>query len=125
MTATLTVAAPAFLSNEISLGSGVYYEQFPGQNVFGFFNYASSTILYHYDLGYEAVVQANDAAGGVYLYDFTSGHWFYTNSATFPYLYDFTLKAWLYYFPSTTNPDHYSSNPRYFGNLTTGKIITM
>jgi hypothetical protein len=125
MTATLTVAAPPFLSNEVSLGSGVYYEKFPDQNVFGFFTYASSTILYHYDLGYESVVQANDAAGGVYLYDFTSGHWFYTNSATFPYLYDFTLKAWLYYFPSTTNPDHYSSNPRYFGNLTTGMIITM
>jgi hypothetical protein len=125
MTATLTVAAPAFLSNQISLGSGVYYEQFPDQNVFGFFTYASSTILYHYDLGYEAVVQANDAAGGVYLYDFTSGHWFYTNSGTFPYLYDFTLKAWLYYFPSTTNPDHYTSNPRYFSNLTTGTIITM
>ncbi len=125
MTATLTVAPPAFLANELSLGSGVYYEQFPDQNVFGFFTYASSTILYHYDLGYESVVQANDAAGGVYLYDFTSQHWFYTNSATFPYLYDFTLKAWLYYFPSTTNPDHYTSNPRYFSNLTTGKIITM
>ncbi len=124
-TATLTVSAPAFFSNEVSLGNNVFYEQLPNKNLFGFFTYVSSSIVYHYDLGYEAVIQANDAANGVYLYDFASMHWFYTNSSLFPYLYDFTLKTWIYYFPSTTNPDHYTANPRSFANLTTNAIFTM
>ncbi len=124
-TATLTVSAPAFFSNEVSLGNGVFYEQLPNKNLFGFFNYASSAIVYHYDMGYEAVVQANDAANGVDLYDFASEHWLYTNSGSFPSLYDFTLKTWIYYLPSTTNADHYTSNPRYFANLTTNAIFTM
>jgi hypothetical protein len=125
ITATLTVSAPGFFANEVSLGGGVYFEQFSDKNLFGFFNYASSSIIFHYDMGYEGVVEANDAANGVYLYDFTSGHWWYTNPSLFPTLYDFTLNAWIYYFPSTTNADHYTSNPRYFANLTTGKIFTM
>ena len=124
-TATLTVSAPAFFSNAVSLGEGVFYEQLPDKNLFGFFNYASSAIVYHYDMGYEGVLQANDAANGVYLYDFASGHWFYTNPGSFPSLYDFTLKTWIYYLPSTTNPDHYTANPRYFANLTTNLIFTM
>jgi hypothetical protein len=49
----------------------------------------------------------------------------YTSSTLFPYLYDFTLNNWLYYFPNTTNPGHYTTNPRYFSDLTTGKIISM
>jgi hypothetical protein len=55
----------------------------------------------------------------------TSGHWFYSSPSLFPYLYDFTLTAWLYYFPATNNPGHYTTNPRYFSNLLTGKIFTM
>ena len=62
----------------------------------------------------------------MYLYDFASGHFGGTpDSSLFPYLYDFTLNAWIYYFPNTQNPGHYSSNPRYFSNLTTGQIFTM
>ena len=124
-TATLTVSTPAFFSNEVSLGNGVFYEQFPNKNVFGFFSYTAGSIVYHYDMGYEGVVQANDAANGVYLYDFASGHWFYTNSVSFPSLYDFTLKTWIYYLPSTTNTDHYTTNPRSFVNLTTNQTFTM
>jgi hypothetical protein len=74
-------------------------------------------------MGFEAFV--NGGNGAAYLYDFTSTHWFYTSSSLFPYLYDFTLNHWLYYFPATNNPGHYSSNPRSFSDLTTGKIITM
>ncbi len=125
MTATLTVSAPAFFSNAVSLGEGVFYEQLPDKNLFGFFNYASSSIIYHYDMGYEGVIQANDASNGVYLYDFASGHWLYTNSASFPSLYDFTLKTWIYYLPSSTNTDHYTANPRYFVNFTTNLIFNM
>ncbi len=113
----------AFFNGEASLGSNVYYLQFPDGNLFGYYNLTNFPILYHYDMGFEAFVDGGN--GGAYLYDFTSGHWFYTSSSLFPYLYDFTLNSWLYYFPATNNPGHYSSNPRYFSNLGTGKIITM
>jgi hypothetical protein len=61
----------------------------------------------------------------VYLYDFTASHWWYTSPTLFPYLYDFTLNTWIYYFPDTKNPGHYTTNPRYFVNLTTNNIVTM
>jgi hypothetical protein len=118
-------AAPpaAFFTGEASLGSGVYYLQFPDGNLFGYYNLQFYPILYHYDMGFEAFVDGGN--GAAYLYDFSSGHWFYTSSSLFPYLYDFTLNNWLYYFPATNNPGHYSSNPRSFSDLTMGKIITM
>jgi alpha-tubulin suppressor-like RCC1 family protein len=116
-------APAAFFIGEASLGSGVYYLQFPDGNLFGYFNFVASSIFYHYDMGYEAFVPGS--ASDIYLYDFTSSHWFYTSTTLFPYLYDFTLNSWIYYFSSTTNPGHYSTNPRYFSNLTTGKIFTM
>jgi uncharacterized repeat protein (TIGR02543 family) len=114
---------PAFFSGEVSLGGGVYYLQFPDNNLFGYYNYASSSIIYHYDMGFEAFIPG--ASADVYLYDFTSSHWLYTSSTLFPYLYDFTLGTWIYYFPNTTDPGHYTANPRYFSNLATGKIFTM
>jgi hypothetical protein len=116
---------PEFFIGEASLGGGVYYLQFPNGNLFGYYNFSSFPILYHYDMGFEAFIDALDGNAGAYLYDFTSGHWFYTSPSLFPYLYDFTLSAWLYYFPNTKEPGHYTTNPRYFSNLTTGKIITM
>ncbi len=113
----------AFFTGETSLGSGVYYLQFPDGNVFGYYNLTNLPIFYHYDMGFEAFVDGGN--GAAYLYDFTSSHWFYTSSSLFPYLYDFTLNNWLYYIPANNSPGHYSSSPRYFSNLTTGKIITM
>jgi hypothetical protein len=88
--------------------------------------YSATTIIsifYRYDMGYEAFIAGS--ASDVYLYDFTSGHWWYTSSSLFPYLYDFTLNNWLYYFPATNNPGHYTTSPRSFSDLTTGKIVTM
>jgi hypothetical protein len=124
LSATITGPAPvAFFTGEVSLGSGVYYLQFPDGIPFGYFNFPSSSILYHYDMGFEAFVPGS--AADLYFYDFTTDHWWYTSSTLFPYLYDFTLKAWIYYFPNMTNTGHYTTNPRYFGNLTTGVIFTM
>jgi hypothetical protein len=108
---------------EVSLGSGVYYLQFPDGNVFGYYNLTNFPIFYHYDMGFEAFIDGGNGAG--FVYDFASGHWWYTSAGLFPYSYDFTLNVWLYYFPNTTDPEHYTTNPRYFSNLTTGKIITM
>ena len=117
------LALPTFFTGEGSLGSGVYYLQFPDNNLFGY-NFPSSNILYHYDMGFEAFV-AGGGPGDIYLYDFTSKHWWYTNAAAFPSLYDFTLNTWIYYFPDTKNAGHYTTNPRSFVNLTTGVFFTM
>ena len=114
---------PLFFTGEVNLGSGVYYLQFPNNNLFGYYNYVASSIFYHYDMGYEAFFPGS--AADIYLYDFTTGHWLYTSSTLFPYLYDFTLKTWIYYFPDKNNPGHYTTNPRYFSNLTTGQVFTM
>ncbi len=117
------VPAPNFFQGQTSVGSGAYYLQFPNDNLFGYYNYPSSSILFHYDMGFEAFIPGS--AADVYLYDFTASHWLYTSSTLFPYLYDFTLKSWIYYFPDTKNPGHYTTNPRYFANLTTGLIFAM
>ncbi len=127
---TITVAAvqahPAFFTGEVSLTNGVYYLQFPGDgNLFGYYNYQAFPWFYHYDLGFEYFIDANDGKGSAYWYDSASGHWFYTSPSLFPELYDFTASAWLYYFPDTKNPGHYTANPRYFANLGTGTIFTM
>jgi hypothetical protein len=116
-------AYPAFFNGQAPLGSNVYYLQFPNGNLFGYYNLTTFPIFYHYDMGFESFVDGGN--GAAYLYDFTSGHWFYTSSSLFPDLYDFTLNAWLYYFPDTKNAGHYTTNPRYFVNLSTSKIFTM
>jgi hypothetical protein len=116
---------PPFFAGEVNFGGNVYYLKFPNGNLFGYYNYKFFPVIYHYDLGFESFVDASDGNAGAYLYDFTSTHWFYTNSGLFPYLYDFTLSNWLYYFPDTKNAGHYTTNPRYFTNLGTGKIFTM
>jgi len=107
---------PSFFNGEVSLGGGVYYLAFPDGNVFGYYNYANyPPIIYSYSLGFEGVAEGGN--GQVYLFDFTSGHWWYTSAGLYPYLYDFTLNNWLFYFTNSTTP-------RYFSDLTTGKIIT-
>ncbi|MBE7212737.1 MAG: hypothetical protein INR65_17125 [Gluconacetobacter diazotrophicus] len=119
-------ATPSFFDGQVSLGNGVYYLVFPNGNLFGYYSFLSDpNYLYHFDLGYEYVFDANDGQGGVYLYDFGSGHFFYTSPTfPFPYLYDFTLNAVLYYYPSPDVAGHYTSNPRYFYDFGTGTIIT-
>jgi len=123
-TFVIIIALPAaFFTGQISLGSGVEYLQFPNGVLFGYYSFLSGSIFYHFDMGYEAFVPGS--ASDIYLYDFTSGHWWYTSNTLFPYLYDFTLKAWIYYFPNTQSPGHYTTNPRYFDNLTTNVVFTM
>jgi len=119
-----------FFSGEQALGLNMYYLQLSDGNPFGFYQFVpgtestTGTWLNHFDLGYEYAT-GQDGSGNIYFYDSTSGHWWYTSSALFPYLYDFSLKTWIYCFPNTNNPGHYTSNPRYFANLTTGQIFTM
>ena len=122
----VALAHPAFFTGETAVGNGVYYLTLSSGNYFGYYSYLSDPhYIYHFDLGYEYVFDANDGNDGVYFYDFTSNDFFYTSPKfPFPYLYDFGLKATLYYYPDTTNAGHYTTNPRYFFNFATGQIIT-
>jgi hypothetical protein len=109
---------PAFFTGEVYLGNGVYYLQFPNGTPFGFYGYLSDPhFIYHIDLGYEYVIDANDAYNGIYAYDFASDAFIYTAPIFFPYLYDFSLNAVLYYLQGT-------HNPRWFYNFATGQWIT-
>ena len=59
----------------------------------------------------------------MYLYNVSSGGYFYTSSGLFPSLYGFSLNTFLYDDPDTKNADHYTSNPRYFYNYATQNLI--
>jgi hypothetical protein len=121
----LTINALPGFTGAVNGGNGTLFLQFPGANTFGYFVYLTDNWLFHADLGYEYFIAANDGSNGFYMYDLKSGHVWYSNPATFPYLYDFTLRAWLYYFPNQNQAGHYTTNPRYFANLSNNTIITM
>ena len=124
---TLEGVPSALLAGDAPLSNGVYYLAFPNGNDFGYYSYLSDFhYLYHFDLGYEYVFDANDGNSGAYLYDFKSKDFFYTSpDFPFPYLYDFSLNTVLYYYPDPNNAGHYDTNGvRYFYNFSTGQIIT-
>lgn len=116
----------AFFAGEAALGNGVYYLALPNSNPFGYYSYLlDPSYIYHFDAGYEYVVDANDGQGGVYLYDYQSGHWWYTGRTfPFPYVYDFSLNALLYYYPDA-RPGHYTQNPRWFYDFASARIIPL
>jgi hypothetical protein len=124
------VQTDTFFTGQQSLSGTVDFLQFQDGTPFGYYGFLQGSAssadawLYHFDLGYEYVTTGG-TSGSIYLYDLATGHWWYSSSSLFPYLYDFTLNAWLYYFPNTQSPGHYTTNPRSFSNLTTGKIFTM
>ncbi len=121
-------AHPAFFTGETALSNGVYYLAFPNGNYFGYYGYlADSHYIYHFDLGYEYVLDANDSKSGMYLYDFASQTFFYTSPTfPFPYLYDFSLNSVLYYYPDPDQAGHYNTaGVRYFYEFATGKIISI
>ncbi len=120
-------AHPPFFTGEAVLGSGAYYLQLPDGNPFGYYAYLTDPrYVYHFDLGYEYLFDAADGSSGVYLYDFTSGTFFYTSPTfPFPYLYDFSLGSPVYYYPDPSNPGRYNTNGvRYFYVFSTGQVIT-
>ena len=117
----------AFFTGESALGNGVYFLQFASGSPFGYYSYLSDAhYIYHFDMGYEYVFDAQDGHNGVYLYDFKSGTFFYTSpSFPFPYMYDFSRNSVLYYYANPNNPGHYNTDGvRYFYDCTSGQIIT-
>ena len=123
---------PAFFTGEEPLADGVYYLKFfyDGSVPTNFFSYyaylADPHYIYHFDLGYEYLLDAADGYDGLYLYDFASNGFFYTSPVfPFPYLYDFNLNAFLYYYPDPNDPERYNTGGvRYFYNFATGQTIT-
>ncbi len=113
-----------FFSGAASLGSENEYLAFSDGNPFGYYNAAYAPYLYHYDAGFSYFLDAGDSVGGAYLYDFTSGAFWYTSPTLWPYVYDFGLNSYLYYYPNTSDKTRYTTNPRYFYNFGTGAIIT-
>ena len=123
VTANFTFAGIPFFAGSVDGGFGTLYLQFPNGKIFGYYVFLSGGGMFHADLGYEAVIPGNGPE--VYMWDMSSGDWWYTNASTFPYLYDFTLHAWIYYFPDTNKAGHYMTNPRWFANMTTGQVFTL
>ena len=123
---TPTASHPAFFTGETALGGGFYYLQFANGTPFGYYSYLSNqNFIYHIDLGFEYLFDANDVNHAIYFYDFASSSFFYTSPTLFPDFYDFSLNAWLYYLPDANNPARYTHNPRWFFNFATGQWITL
>ncbi len=129
---TVSQPHPAFFDGGAALAAAVDYLAFTTGNFFGYYAFLSDpNYLYHFDLGYEYVFEANDGSDGVYLYDFASSTYFYTSPAggiAFPYLYDYSLNTVLYYFPDPDQTDHpgrYNTDgTRYFYDYATGEVIS-
>ncbi len=120
-------AHPAFFAGEAALSQGVDYLVFANGNVFGYYAFlADAHYLYHFDLGYEYLFDAQDGQDGLYLYDFASQDFFYTSpSFPFPYLYDFGLNTVLYYYPDPHNAGRYNTDGvRWFYDFATGQIVS-
>ena len=118
---------PGFFIGQVAQANGVYYLTFPSGNYFGYYSFLTNpNYIYHYDLGYEYVSDAADGKSGVYFYDFTSGHYFYSSPTyPFPYLYDYTLGTVLYYYPNPNSAGHYNTNGvRYFYDFNTSTVIS-
>jgi len=125
-TVATTPIHPSFFSGETALGGGGYYLQFANGTPFGYYSYLTDpNYIYHLDMGFEYLFDANDVNHAIYFYDFASSSFFYTSPTLFPDLYDFSLNAWLYYLPDANNPGRYSQNPRWFYNFATGQWINL
>ena len=117
----------ACLDDNVSLGHGIHFLQFPSGHAFGYFSYLSDDhYIYHQDMGFEYVFDADDSQKGMYLYDFATKGYFYTSPTfPFPYLYDFTLNTVVYYFPNADDSTHYNTNgKRYFYRFDRDEIFS-
>lgn len=114
-----SISPAPFFIGETALGNNWYYLAPGTDNVFGYFSLMDFPYVFHQDMGWEYFIEAGDAQHGGYFYDFTDDVFFYTQPALFPYIYDFKANAWMYYSPLEGSPGRYTSNPRWFYNLTT------
>jgi hypothetical protein len=131
---TMTVNPAPFFAGAVNVGGTTMFlnPAAPGM-LFGYFGYLNGNWLFHLDMGYEFILQANqfftDPANGIFLYDYASGHaWYTSRTAPFPYIYDYNLGAVLFYDPlpqSGPTLGRYTNSPRSFYNFKTGLWISM
>jgi hypothetical protein len=114
-----------FASQPMGDTNGIRNLEFSDDTSFGYFGFVGYPWIYHVDMGYEYFFDANDGKGGGYFYDNSSETFWYSNPSIFPIIYDFALENWLYYYPDDKNPGHYTSNPRYFYDYETEKVISL
>ncbi|HWF18487.1 MAG TPA: fibronectin type III domain-containing protein [Verrucomicrobiae bacterium] len=111
--------ADPFFTGEASLGNDWYYLGSDTNHIFGYYSMQYFPYVFHWDMGWEYYIDAGDAGHGAYFYDFTDDVFFYTAPGVFPYIYDFNVNAWMFYDPLAGQPGRYTSNPRWFYNLST------
>jgi hypothetical protein len=85
----VSVPISQFLFGQQTLTNGTDYLQFTNGTAFGYFKVLTAPWIQHDDLGYEYLIGAKDQADGIYLYDWSSGSYWYTSPSLFPFLYDF------------------------------------
>jgi hypothetical protein len=105
-----------FFLGELSNGNLLYNLTFPNARFFGYYSYQFYPWLYHYDLGFEYVVDANDGAAGVFFYVTSLGSYLYTNPNDFPVLWDYKLAHWLYYVAGTSRQFYDFTTARFFNS---------
>ena len=111
-----TPGAPSFFDGSVAVpGSQYEYLAFANGTVFGYYYMPDSSEFYHVGLGYEYVYDDGQNDGAIYLYDYTSTHFWYTSPSLYPYIYDYSLNSFLYYFAG--------SNPREFYDFATSQYI--
>ena len=94
-------------------GYEVYYLSY-----FRDFTYApaDTRYIYKYKFGWLCYLGSTQPTShDVYLYDTTSGDYFWTDSSTYPYFYSFGLQTFLYYYEG--------SSPRVFYDFAANKIV--
>jgi len=96
----VSAAAPADLFGGVVTGPDLKRSAW-----FGHYTYDAYPLVYEYFLGYEYAYDAG--GGGVYLYDYNSGHFWYTQASYFPFVYDFSLNTFLYYYQANTPHRHF------------------
>jgi hypothetical protein len=130
----MTVNPAPFFAGAVNEGGTTMFlnPAAPGM-LFGYFGYLNGNWIFHLDMGYEFILQANqffaDPANGILMYDYASGHaWYTSRTAPFPYIYDYNLGAVLYYEPlpqSGSTLGRYTNSPRSFYNFKTGLWLNM
>ena len=115
-----TYALPSFFTGQQAQGNGVY-----SLSGFGYYSFdPNPNYVNSFDLGTEYAYDPMDGEGGIYFYDFTSTHTFYTSPSLYPYLYDYSLGSYLYFFANMNTTAPASSSPRTFYNFNTDKYVT-
>lgn len=73
---------------------------------FGFYNVNFDPWIFHLEHGW-TFVEASSTPDSMFLFDLSSGAWYFTGQALYPNLFSFGRNAWVFYFAGTSNPRNY------------------